>query len=60
MQLDRVAKVGLELNIISDKEALLLRKAEKSRLATINVEDFDPSELIVKPQTNNFEHSKIA
>ena len=60
MQLDRVAKVGLELNIISDKEALLLRKAEKSRLATISVEDFDPSELIVKPQTNNFEHSKIA
>ncbi len=60
MQLDRVAKVGLELNIISDKEALLLRKAEKSRLATINVDDFDPSELIVKPQNHSVEHSKIA
>ncbi|MUK41174.1 acyl-CoA dehydrogenase [Aliivibrio fischeri] len=60
MQLDRVAKVGLELNIISDKEALLLRKAEKSRLTTINVDDFDPSELIVKPQNHSVEHSKIA
>ncbi len=60
MQLDRVAKIGLEMGIISDQEALLLRKAEKSRLTTINVEDFDPSELIVKPQIINTKKSKTA
>lgn len=46
-QLDLVAAKGLELNIITDQDAILLRRAEKGRLKTINVDDFDPEELVV-------------
>ncbi|GAA4873629.1 acyl-CoA dehydrogenase FadE [Ferrimonas pelagia] len=43
--LDKVADIGLELDILSEEEAQLLRDAEAGRLQTINVNDFDPEEL---------------
>ena len=45
-RLGDVAERGLAENIITEAEADLLRKAEQGRLATINVDDFDHSELI--------------
>ncbi|WP_341504207.1 acyl-CoA dehydrogenase FadE [Gallaecimonas sp. GXIMD4217] len=40
--LDKVAEQGLELGVISEAEAELLRRTEKGRLRAINVDDFDP------------------
>ncbi|MCJ2377741.1 acyl-CoA dehydrogenase FadE [Vibrio sp. ZSDZ34] len=48
-QLDQVAKLGLEKNIITKEEAELLTQAEAHRLYTINVDDFSPEELAAKP-----------
>jgi len=45
-QLDKVAEKGLALNVINELEAQLLTEAEQSRLAAINVDDFDSDELI--------------
>jgi acyl-CoA dehydrogenase len=45
-QLEKVADKGLELDIITEDEASLLRETEQGRLRTINVDDFDPSELV--------------
>lgn len=57
-QLDKVAELGLENNWITAEEAQILRDAEIVRLETINVDDFDPSELIVKKQSK--EMSQVA
>lgn len=46
MQLDKVAESGLTLGVLNQTEADLLRRAEESRLSTINVDDFDPIELV--------------
>ncbi|WP_035387233.1 acyl-CoA dehydrogenase FadE [Ferrimonas senticii] len=46
MFLDKVADKGLELGVLSDTEAQLLRDAEQARLDTINVDDFDSAELM--------------
>ncbi|MDF2177570.1 acyl-CoA dehydrogenase FadE [Aliiglaciecola sp. CAU 1673] len=46
MQLDRVAAKGLELGVLSEQEAELMRRAEQGRLRTINVDDFDSAELM--------------
>ncbi|WP_440893940.1 acyl-CoA dehydrogenase FadE [Aeromonas dhakensis] len=46
MQLDKVAEAGLTLGVLNQAEADLLRRAEESRLRTINVDDFDPIELV--------------
>ncbi|UXB12539.1 acyl-CoA dehydrogenase [Aeromonas dhakensis] len=46
MQLDKVAEAGLTLGVLNQTEADLLRRAEESRLSTINVDDFDPIELV--------------
>lgn len=43
--LDKMAAMGLEKQLISEKEAEQLILAEQGRLATINVDDFDPKEL---------------
>ncbi|MCH8537637.1 MAG: acyl-CoA dehydrogenase FadE [Alkalimonas sp.] len=40
-RLNEVADLGLELKVISDEEANVLRQAEATRLRTINVDDFD-------------------
>ncbi|TKB54241.1 acyl-CoA dehydrogenase FadE [Ferrimonas aestuarii] len=44
-KLHEVADQGLELGVLTQEEAQLLRDAETGRLATINVDDFDPEEL---------------
>ncbi|MDX3772770.1 acyl-CoA dehydrogenase FadE [Chromatiaceae bacterium AAb-1] len=44
-RLNEVAELGLELKAITETEAETLRKAEKGRLHTINVDDFDPLDL---------------
>ncbi|WOX53996.1 acyl-CoA dehydrogenase FadE [Aeromonas sp. CD] len=46
MQLDKVAEIGLALGVLNQTEADLLRRAEESRLRTINVDDFDPIDLV--------------
>ncbi|OUL58278.1 acyl-CoA dehydrogenase FadE [Pseudoalteromonas ulvae] len=43
--LDKVAAMGLELNVINEKEADMLIKAEVARLQVIDVDDFDPEDL---------------
>ncbi|MFT5313497.1 MAG: acyl-CoA dehydrogenase, partial [Paraglaciecola sp.] len=50
-QLDKVADRGLALGVISEQEASLLRETEAGRLRSINVDDFDPSELVHRPVT---------
>ena len=47
--LDKIAEEGLALGAINDHEASLLRKAEAGRLAAINVDDFDPADLVANP-----------
>lgn len=44
-RLNEVADLGLELKAITEAEAEKLRIAEKGRLHTINVDDFDPADL---------------
>lgn len=51
--LDKIADKGLELGVINEQQAELLRETELGRLRTINVDDFDPSELaqtVAKPR----------
>lgn len=43
--LDQAAKLGLEANAITAKEAQILIKAEEGRKAVISVDDFDSNEL---------------
>lgn len=49
-QLNLVADKGLELGVINEQEAELLRKAEEERLQVINVDDFAPEELVAGVQ----------
>ncbi|NRQ42741.1 acyl-CoA dehydrogenase [Rheinheimera sp. YQF-2] len=44
-RLNEVADLGLELKVISEAEAEILRTAEKGRLFAINVDDFEPAYL---------------
>ncbi|MGL4795569.1 MAG: acyl-CoA dehydrogenase, partial [Aeromonas jandaei] len=46
LALDKVADIGLAAGVLSQSEAELLRRAEVSRLRTINVDDFDPIDLV--------------
>ncbi len=57
-QLDKVAQLGLEQGWIDEQQAQLLINAEQQRLQTINVDDFNPSELMVKKPQNSI--SKVA
>lgn len=58
VQLDKLADIGLDNAWIDENQAQILRDAESYRLETINVDDFDPSELMIKkPQPLN---SKVA
>ncbi|MCV2884034.1 acyl-CoA dehydrogenase FadE [Aestuariibacter sp. AA17] len=45
-QLHKVAEKGLELGVINEQEAELLKRTEEGRLKTINVDDFDNEELV--------------
>ncbi|MDP2715342.1 acyl-CoA dehydrogenase FadE [Rheinheimera sp.] len=44
-RLNEVADLGLELKVITEAEANILRTAEKGRLFAINVDDFEPEYL---------------
>jgi acyl-CoA dehydrogenase len=57
-ELDKVADKGLELDVITEEEANLLRKTEMGRLRAINVDDFDPSELVQSVQNEQKEEPK--
>jgi acyl-CoA dehydrogenase len=46
-QLDLLADKALAANIISEEDAELLKETEAGRLRTINVDDFDPQELLM-------------
>ncbi|MBM0416926.1 acyl-CoA dehydrogenase FadE [Aeromonas veronii] len=46
LALDKVADIGLAAGVLTQSEAELLRRAEVSRLRTINVDDFDPIDLV--------------
>lgn len=60
MQLDKVAERGLELGVINEKEADLLRRTENGRLQVINVDDFDPAELAAGVLSTQTEDTKAA
>lgn len=45
-KLDELADRAIAANIISDEDAVLLKETELGRLRTINVDDFDPQELV--------------
>lgn len=45
-QLNEVAQKGLELGVLNEQEAALLKRAEQGRLDVINVDDFKPEELM--------------
>ena len=49
-QLELVAAKGLELGAITEQEASLLRRTEQARLDVINVDDFDPLELMANKE----------
>lgn len=66
-QLDKLAEQALKANIISQDEADLLIETEAGRLRTINVDDFDPLELVsaksklaAKPERKRSTRSKTA
>lgn len=50
LALDKVADIGLAAGVLNQSEADLLRRAEVSRLRTINVDDFDPIDLVANKQ----------
>ncbi|NLS13181.1 acyl-CoA dehydrogenase [Vibrio sp. SM6] len=49
IHLDKVADEGIEAGILTQEEAAILHEAEVHRLATINVDDFEPQELAARP-----------
>ncbi|WP_395343402.1 acyl-CoA dehydrogenase FadE [Ningiella sp. W23] len=51
-QLDKLAERALTAKIISEDDAELLKEAEAGRLRTINVDDFDPQELLMSTSKN--------
>ncbi len=57
-QLDKVAQMGLEAGILSQAEADKLAAVEKARLDVINVDDFDPADLLAGKAARKSEDSK--
>jgi len=47
MQLGKLADNALAANFINEEQAALMHQAEAGRLRTINVDDFDPQELVM-------------
>jgi acyl-CoA dehydrogenase len=45
-QLDAIGKKGVELGVLTDEEAALMKQAEIGRLHTINVDEFENEELV--------------
>ncbi|MGB2078437.1 MAG: acyl-CoA dehydrogenase FadE [Vibrio sp.] len=59
-QLDKFADEALAQGVIDEAQAQLLRDAEMHRLETINVDDFAPHDLAVKPQQCEEKISQVA
>lgn len=59
-RLNEVADLGLELKVISEQEAQVLRQAEISRLRTINVDDFDFNYLAADKELLASEQQQLA
>ncbi|WP_278370063.1 acyl-CoA dehydrogenase [Pseudoalteromonas lipolytica] len=57
-QLDKVAQMGLEAGILSQAEADKLAAVEKARLDVINVDDFDPADLVAGKAARSGNNSK--
>ena len=57
-QFDKVAQMGLEAGILSQAEADKLAAVEKARLDVINVDDFDPADLLAGKAARKSEDSK--
>ncbi len=57
-QLDKVAQMGLEAGILSQAEADKLAAVEKARLDVINVDDFDPADLLAGKAARKSEDKK--
>ncbi|MGL4475818.1 MAG: acyl-CoA dehydrogenase FadE [Shewanella sp.] len=56
MWLDKIAAEGKALGILKDEEVELLVQAEIGRMASINVDDFDPLELMANNLSNERAH----
>ena len=57
-QLDKVAQMGLEAGILTQAEADKLAEVEKARLDVINVDDFDPADLLAGKAARNSTDNK--
>ncbi|MBW8192208.1 acyl-CoA dehydrogenase FadE [Neiella marina] len=49
--LDKIAEEGLQLGVLNESEVQLLKRAEEGRMKAINVDDFDPQELVADKST---------
>lgn len=60
MRLDELAKQALAQGLIDQDEALILTRAEASRLRSINVDDFEPDALATRPVKSSDKKAEIA
>lgn len=58
--LDKVAEMGFELGAITSDEAEQLKAAEVGRLQVINVDDFDPADLLAGKAAHSVKKVKAA
>ncbi len=59
-RLNEVADLGLSLGVLTPAEADKLRVAEEGRLKTINVDDFDPADLMADKSLLESDKAKVA
>ena len=59
-RLNEVADLGLSLGVLTQAEAEKLRVAEEGRLKTINVDDFDPVDLMADRSLLESDKAKLA
>jgi acyl-CoA dehydrogenase len=59
-RLNEVADLGLSLGVLTQAEAEKLRVAEEGRLKTINVDDFDPADLMADKSLLESDKAKLA
>jgi acyl-CoA dehydrogenase len=59
-RLNEVADLGLSLGVLTAAEADKLRVAEEGRLKTINVDDFDPADLMADKSLLESDKAKLA
>ena len=59
-QLDKVAQMGLDEGVLSEQEAHQLRDVEQQRLDVINVDDFDPADLLAGKAARRRPNKKVS